>query len=75
VARRLTARARYLWLSYWDKQARRAALLMLQALDDRTLKDIGLNRGEIWPAVFGLNEASRLSCDPAWPPYARLNGD
>ena len=44
-----------LWRTYWQHRTHRAAILMLQALDDRTLADIGLNRSQIVPAVFGTN--------------------
>jgi uncharacterized protein YjiS (DUF1127 family) len=40
---------------------RRAAVAQLQALDDRMLKDIGLNRGDIEHAVRG----------PEWPSEQR----
>jgi uncharacterized protein YjiS (DUF1127 family) len=53
MVRSLGAHARSLWETYWDYQARRATALVLETLDDRALKDIGLARGEIWPAVFG----------------------
>jgi uncharacterized protein YjiS (DUF1127 family) len=44
-----------LWRTYWQHRTHRAAILMLQALDDRTLADIGLNRSQIVPAVYGRN--------------------
>ncbi len=53
LAQDLAARARGLWEAYWDYQARRATVLTLEALDDRTLKDIGLSRSQIWPAALG----------------------
>jgi uncharacterized protein YjiS (DUF1127 family) len=62
----LAARARGLWQSYWDYQARRATVLMLEALDDRLLKDIGLRRSEIRPAVFGRDPAHARPYDPRW---------
>jgi uncharacterized protein YjiS (DUF1127 family) len=37
---------------------RRAAVARLQALDDRTLKDIGLNRGDIEQAVRGCGQSA-----------------
>jgi len=36
-----------LWHSYWRWRTRRATLLLLQSLDDRTLMDIGVTPGEL----------------------------
>jgi uncharacterized protein YjiS (DUF1127 family) len=44
---------RALFRSFFGWFKRRAAAARLHALDDRTLKDIGLNRGEIETAVRG----------------------
>ena len=52
------------WRSYWQQRTHRAAVLMLQALDDRTLADIGLSRSQIVPAVYGSNGR---------PPHIRLS--
>ena len=49
--KRATARLRRLWRGYWDRQARRAIAVMLHALDDRTLADLGINRDEVEPLV------------------------
>jgi hypothetical protein len=38
----LSARVRGLWDAYWRYQLRRTTVLMLEALDDRVLEDIGL---------------------------------
>jgi len=62
----LAARAQGLWQAYWEYQARRATVLMLEALDDRVLKDIGLGRSEIRPAVFGGEAARARPYDPRW---------
>jgi uncharacterized protein YjiS (DUF1127 family) len=35
------------WSAYWTHRAERATVQMLQSLDDRTLKDIGIDRSEI----------------------------
>jgi uncharacterized protein YjiS (DUF1127 family) len=49
--RRAAAGLRRLWRGYWDRQARRAIAVMLHALDDRTLADLGVNRDEVEPLV------------------------
>jgi uncharacterized protein YjiS (DUF1127 family) len=41
------------WAAYWSARARRATVLMLQSLDGRTLKDIGIDRSEIESVVYG----------------------
>ena len=38
----LAERIRHIWRAYWEWRARRAAVLLLESLDDRTLNDIGL---------------------------------
>ena len=40
-----------LWRAYWIGRARRASVVLLSSLDDRTLADIGLARCEIEWAV------------------------
>jgi uncharacterized protein YjiS (DUF1127 family) len=44
---RLVAAARLAWTRYWTRRAARATVGILHRLDDRALKDIGLNRSEI----------------------------
>jgi uncharacterized protein YjiS (DUF1127 family) len=51
--------AERLWMSYWDRQARRATMLLLESLDDRTLSDMGFQRSEIQSAVFGPPDRMR----------------
>lgn len=45
--RRAAAATRRLWRAYWDRQARRATAVMLHALNDRVLEDLGICRDEI----------------------------
>lgn len=39
--------ARQSWSAYWRRRAAFAGATMLRTLDDRTLKDLGLDRSEI----------------------------
>jgi uncharacterized protein YjiS (DUF1127 family) len=54
---RLAARIRCtlgtMWRNYWRRRVERATVFMLQSLDDRTLKDIAVNRSEIKSVVYG----------------------
>jgi uncharacterized protein YjiS (DUF1127 family) len=52
----LTQRA---WAAYWAHRAERATVAMLRSLDDRALKDIGLDRSEIESVVYGGREDGR----------------
>jgi uncharacterized protein YjiS (DUF1127 family) len=63
---RLVTRSRRLWRTYWNRRARRATVLMLEALDDRSLKDIGLSRSEIRPVVLGGDADRSRPYDPHW---------
>lgn len=47
LAGRLAGTIRRAWRAYWDWRARKATLLLLRALDERTLRDIGLNTDDI----------------------------
>ena len=62
----LRTRAQPLWAAYWDYQARRATALMLESLDDRMLKDIGLRRSQIWPFVLGTPGDRQRPYHPSW---------
>jgi aliphatic nitrilase len=70
----LAARSHRLWQAYWDHKARRATVLMLEALDDRMLKDIGLYRSEIRPIVLGNNPERRRPYDLHWYKLPELSG-
>lgn len=53
VGRRALALTRRAWTRYWTRRAARATAGILSALDDRALKDIGLDRSEIDSVVYG----------------------
>jgi uncharacterized protein YjiS (DUF1127 family) len=44
------------WRAYALRRERNAAMRELHALDDRELKDIGINRSEIWWVVGGQDD-------------------
>lgn len=54
------------WERLWDWQARRATVSILHALDDRTLRDIGISRSEITSLVYGERSEARRAYDAAW---------
>ncbi len=54
ASRALTAGLAGLWRGYRAGQRKRAAIAQLAGLDDRMLRDIGLERGQIAAAVDGL---------------------
>jgi uncharacterized protein YjiS (DUF1127 family) len=49
---RLPEVVRSAWAGYWVRRAERATIFALHALDDRTLKDIGMDRSEIESVVY-----------------------
>jgi len=50
---RFAGSAAGLWRAYLDRRAQRATVRILQSLDARTLKDIGISRTEIDSLVYG----------------------
>ena len=52
VLRRVLDAVKRAWVGYWTRRARRATVFALHALDDRTLKDIGMDRSEIESVVY-----------------------
>jgi uncharacterized protein YjiS (DUF1127 family) len=48
------------WRNYWRRRARRATLSLLRSLDDRALKDIGIDRSEIASVLCGGGEERRI---------------
>lgn len=66
-ADRIGGIVRRAWRAYWDYQARRATMMLLQALDDRELADIGFRRNEIESVMFGPLPSDRTQpYDPKW---------
>ena len=51
---------RRLWAGYWERRARRATMAVLSALDDSTLKDLGLHRSEVGSLVYGSRRDRRI---------------
>jgi uncharacterized protein YjiS (DUF1127 family) len=65
VGRKMADMTRHAWTLYWTRRAERAAIAVLYALDDRALKDIGLDRSEIESVVVGAAPGERRIC---WAP-------
>jgi hypothetical protein len=63
---RLGRIARAWWQAYWDRRARKATLLILQSLDERTLRDIGINSSEIESCVYSKWRDRRRNYDSRW---------
>jgi uncharacterized protein YjiS (DUF1127 family) len=47
LAGRIGGGIRRTWRTYWDRRARQATVLMLRALGEHRLRDIGIDPGEI----------------------------
>jgi uncharacterized protein YjiS (DUF1127 family) len=57
---------RDLWRAYWMHRARRASIVLLSSLDDRTLADIGLGRCEIESVVREKSRQRLRHYAPDW---------
>jgi uncharacterized protein YjiS (DUF1127 family) len=66
AASRLRQVIRRWWRTYWERRARKATVLILQSLDDRTLHDIGITPSEIESCVYGGLRDRRRHYDPHW---------
>jgi uncharacterized protein YjiS (DUF1127 family) len=53
LGRRMLAATQRAWTCYWLHRAARATTGVLYALDDRALKDIGLDRSEVESVAYG----------------------
>lgn len=62
LGRRIRSAFRGAWRAYWRHRAERATLFMLQSLDERTLKDIGIDRSEIVSVVYGARDRRLWVC-------------
>jgi len=66
LAARAGSRIAKAWRTYWEKRARRVTVELLQSLDDRTLRDIGVGRNEITSFVYGRPRDRTRCYDEAW---------
>jgi len=64
--KRAAAAIRRMWRAWCDRQARRATAVIMHALDDRTLADIGLRRAEIDSLLADGLEGGRRRYEPNW---------
>ena len=62
IGRQVVETMRHAWSRYWTRRAECAAIAVLYALDDRALKDIGLDRSEVESVVYGDGS---VCCGPA----------
>jgi uncharacterized protein YjiS (DUF1127 family) len=53
IRRKVIDLTRRVWAGYWARRAEHATIAILHSLDDRALKDIGLDRSEIESVVYG----------------------
>jgi len=63
---RLVRSLRHLWRTYWAYRARRASIVLLSSLDDRTLADIGLARSEVEAVVREKSRQRLRHYAPDW---------
>ena len=63
LAQRLGSALADAWTAYWNYRAERTTALILQSLDNRTLKDIGMDRSEIESVAHNPASERRISID------------
>jgi uncharacterized protein YjiS (DUF1127 family) len=54
------------WQAYWQWQRRRTTVRILSSLDERTLRDIGINPSEITSYAYGDPDHRRRRCVESW---------
>ena len=59
IGRKAADLTRRVWVRYWTRRAAHATVAMLRSLDDRALKDIGLDRSEIESVVYCKGSGER----------------
>jgi uncharacterized protein YjiS (DUF1127 family) len=59
-------RLQRVWRAYWEWQRRRATVRILSALDERTLRDIGINPSELTSYAYGDPDQRRRRCEASW---------
>lgn len=64
---RAVALARRGWRTYWERRARRATVLILCSLDERTLRDIGISPSEIQSCVYSRSGDRLRRYNETWP--------
>lgn len=64
---RAVALIRHGWRTYWERRARRATVLILHSLDERTLHDIGITPSEIESCVYSGNGDRLRRYNETWP--------
>ena len=77
LSARMATMVRRGWRRYWEWRARRATVLILSALNERTLHDIGINPSEIESCVYGPGNDRLRRYNNTWPwrPLAVSLGD
>jgi uncharacterized protein YjiS (DUF1127 family) len=55
------------WRAYWGWRMKRTTVLILQSLDRRTLRDIGIDASEIESLVCSMGRDRRYRRDAGWP--------
>jgi uncharacterized protein YjiS (DUF1127 family) len=60
LTHRVASALQSVWAAYWAHKAERATALILHSLDDRTLKDIGMDRSEIESVAHNPGRERRI---------------